>query len=423
MTFGTCVNLEIRGLVEYGRWGPVSGNVLPIGKDKNMIDLPTRENLRDLMAKETEACISIYMPTFRAGRKTEQGPIRLKNLLKQAEQYLLDLHFRNPQIRTLLEPAEALLTTGLFWQHQSDGLALFLSPAGLLSYRVPLSFDELVVVSKRFHLKPLFQLLTGDGLFFVLAISQNAVRLLECTRYGCDTIDLAGIPTSIAQALQFDDPEKQLQFHTGTSAPDAGRGRSAIFHGHGAGSDDAKTNLLRYFRSIDQGLQKLFQDRQAPLVLAGVEYLLPIYREANHYPYLIEEAIEGNPEELSDKTLQEQAWNLMEPIFRQAQDKARMDYERLSKSKSNWSSRDLEKIVSASLAGRVETLFVAMGVQQWGRFDPQTGTAQLHEEARPGDEDLLDLAAIQTFLNGGTVYARDPNEMPDDSQAAAIFRY
>ncbi len=318
-----------------------------------MTDLPTRENVRDLISKQTEACISIYMPTFRAGRKTKQGPIRLKNLLKQAEQHLRDLHFRTPQIRMLLEPAEALLTKGPFWQHQSDGLALFLSPAGLLSYRVPLSFDELVVVSKRFHLKPLFQVLTGDGLFFVLAISQNAVKLLECTRYGCDTIDLEGIPTSIAQALPFDDPEKHLQFHTGTSAPGTGGERSALFHGHGAGSEDAKTNLLRYFRSIDQGVQKFLQDRQAPLVLAGVEYLVPIYREANHYPSLIEEAIEGNPEELSDKTLQEQAWNLVEPIFRQAQDKAIMDYNQLSRSKSDRSSTDLEKIVSAALAGRV----------------------------------------------------------------------
>lgn len=388
-----------------------------------MTDLPTRENIRDLISKQAEGCISIYMPTFRAGRKTEQGPIRLKNLLKQAEQYLFDLRFRTPQIRTLLEPAEELLANGLFWQNQSDGLALFLSSAGLLNYRVPLPFDELVVVAEHFHVKPLFQLLTGDGLFFVLAVSQNAVRLLECTRYGCDTIDLEGVPASIAQALRFDDPEKQLQFHTGTSAPGTGGVRSALFHGHGVGTDDAKTNILRYFRSIDQGLQKLLQDKQAPLVLAGVEYLLPIYREANHYPYLIEEAIKGNPEDLSDKTLHEQAWKLMEPIFRQAQDKAIMDYDRLSKSKSDRSSRDLEKIVSASRAGRVETLLVAMGVQQWGQFDPQTGTVQLHQEASPGDEDLLDLAAIQTFLNGGTVYVWDPNKMPDHSQVAAIFRY
>lgn len=33
-----------------------------------------------------------------------------------------------------------------------------------------------------------------------------------------------------------------------------------------------------------------------PLVLAGVEYLLPIYRRANTYPYLLDGGVTGNPE-------------------------------------------------------------------------------------------------------------------------------
>jgi len=40
-----------------------------------------------------------------------------------------------------------------------------------------------VVVSDRFHLKPLLPLLTGDGRFYILALSQNQVRLLQGTRY------------------------------------------------------------------------------------------------------------------------------------------------------------------------------------------------------------------------------------------------
>jgi hypothetical protein len=37
--------------------------------------------------------------------------------------------------------------------------------------------------SDRFHLKPLLPLLTGDGRFYILALSQNQVRLLQGTRY------------------------------------------------------------------------------------------------------------------------------------------------------------------------------------------------------------------------------------------------
>jgi hypothetical protein len=199
------------------------------------------------------------MPTYRAGRGTEQGPIRLRNLLKEAEEQLLALGFRTPEIRKFLHPTETLLGDALLWQHQSDGLVVFLFSGGLHYYRLPLSFDELVVPGERFHLKPLFPLFDTDQGFFVLAVSQNEVRLLKCTQHSVRKIDLKDMPTSLAQALRFDDPEKRPQFHTGTSTPGAGGVRSALFHGHGVGVDDAKSNILRYFHKVDKGLQELFR--------------------------------------------------------------------------------------------------------------------------------------------------------------------
>jgi hypothetical protein len=37
-------------------------------------------------------------------------------------------------------------------------------------------------------------------------------------------------------------------------------------------------------------------------------------------------------------------------------------------------------------------MFVVLGVQAWGSLDVQTTVAQVHEERKPGDDDLLDLA-------------------------------
>jgi len=47
----------------------------------------------------------------------------------------------------------------------------------------------------------------------------------------------------------------------------------------------------------------------------------------------------------------------------------------------------------------------------------------VHETEEPGDEDLLDVAAIQTVLNSGTVYAVKAEEVPGGGPAAALFRY
>jgi hypothetical protein len=384
-----------------------------------------RDDLRTLIRKREGLCVSIYMPTHRAGREVQQDPIRLKNLLGNALDRMVTGGVRTPEARELLEPADKLLHDGIFWQHQSDGLALFVSPEMFHHYRLPFDFEELVVVTDRFHIKPLLPLLSGDGRFYVLALSQNEVRLLQGTRYSVSEVDLEDVPESLAEALRYNDPEKRLQFHTGTRTPGGKGERPAIFHGHGiASADDPKDYILRYFHQVARGLRDLLRDEQAPLVLAGVDYLLPIYQEANSYPHLVvDEGIERNPEEMSAEELHKHAWAIVHPLFLSAQKEAAARYRQLAGAGSEQASSDLKEVIPAAYHGRVETLFVAVGLQQWGAFDPDTNAVHLHERAEPGDEDLLDFAAIHTLSNGGSVYAVEPKKVPDDAPLAAVFRY
>ena len=96
----------------------------------------------------------------------------------------------------MLEPASKLLQEPYFWQHQSDGLAIFLSANRVRRYRLPLHFEELVVVIDNFYIRPLLPLFTGDGQFYILALSQNDVRLLNGTRYSVSEVDIAQLAGS-----------------------------------------------------------------------------------------------------------------------------------------------------------------------------------------------------------------------------------
>ncbi|MGD8255015.1 MAG: hypothetical protein PVF48_11530 [Syntrophobacterales bacterium] len=380
------------------------------------VDLITKDDLKILMKEQNRLCVSIFMPTHRTAKETQQDRIRLKNLLTEAEKTLISV---DPSQVNLLKPAQNLFQESPFWWYQSDGLALFLSSGVFFYYRVPLNFSELVVVIDRFHLKPLLPLFSGDGRFHILAVSQNEVRVFQCTRHSISELHPASMPESAAEALRYDDPEKQLQFHTGTSA---GRGkRPAMFHGQGVGTDDTKENTLRYFRQIDKGIRKFLHDEEVPLVFAGVDYLFPIYRKANNYPNLLSEGISGNPEMLGAKDLHERAWSIVEPYFQEARNEAAAQY--IQFAGTGRTSCDLKSIVPAAYRGRVEIVFVALGSQRWGTFDQNNQTTELHDIAEPGDQDLLDFAAIQTLINGGSVYAVEQDKMPTDSSVAAFFRY
>jgi hypothetical protein len=371
------------------------------------------------------------MPTQRAGKESEQNAVRLKNRLVEAETGLEAAGLRAPEVRELLEPARTLLSDATFWQHQSDGLALFVSGETLRYFRLPLDFAPLTVVGDRFHLKPLLSLFAGDGRFYVLALSQGEVRLLQGTRYSVGQVNLENVPKGLADALKWDEAERHTQFHTSTVSPQGARsrratagGRPAVFHGHGADSGaQHKEHILRYFQQVADGVEDILGGERAPLVLAAVDYLHPIYRKVNTYPHLVERGIRGNPERLDAKQLHTQAWAIVGPLFASERENAAAAYRQLAGEGSERASSSLKQVVPAAYSGRVGTLFVPLDAQAWGTFDPQPGVVELHREAEPGDTDLLDFAAIHTFLNGGIVYAAERGEVPDGASLAAVYRY
>jgi hypothetical protein len=378
----------------------------------------SQDELKALMGKHQGLCVSIFMPTYRTGAESQQNPIRFRNLLRTAEEKLLAGDMRPQEIKGLLEPAQALPGNVLFWRRQSDGLALFLSTDLFRSFRLPASFEELVAVSDKFHVKPLLPLLSGDGRFYILALSQKKVRLLEGTAQSVREIELDTLPKSLADALQIDESDKQVRFRAGSMSGAPG---TAMVSGHGGVADDTKENLLKYFRLIARGLHDLLKDERAPLVLAGVDYLFPIYREANTYPRLIEGGIPGNPEGASMEALHRSALKIVKPFFQKAENDAVAQYRQSSG--TGLTSTDIREILPAAVHGRIGLLFISAGSRVIGRFDAASGTLELQRKAGTGGEDLLEIAAIQTFLNGGSVFILPPEKMPEAGDLAAVFRY
>jgi hypothetical protein len=148
-------------------------------------------------------------------------------------------------------------------------------------------------------------------------------------------------------------------------------------------------------------------------------------KETNTYSHLVEEGITGNPEPeaIAPEELRDRVWQIVEPIFHQKEQQAIARYQELAGAGTGKASNDIKEIISAAYFQRVDSLIVPVGRQMWGGFDPDTMSVDLHPEPEPADEDMLDFAAIHTLLNGGTVYAVQPEQLPEQAPAAAIFRY
>jgi hypothetical protein len=384
------------------------------------MSLLSEDDFKSLMNISDQLCLSLYVRTYRAGTETRQGRIRLKNQLQQGEDRLMQTGMRRPDVQLFLAPLEELVLNNQFWQNQRDGLAIFLSKDTFNYYYLPFEVEDFLFIGQHFYVKPLLPFILGDGQFYVLALSQNDVRLFECSRSSVREIEIEKIPHSLAEAMQYDDPQRQLQQHSNTLQGTNSKA-AAIFHGHGSDPDDQKDNILRYFRLIDRGLLDLLRQKKAPLVLMGVDFLLSIYREANTYAYLAEEVIPGNPEELSAEDIQTLAWPLVEHYFHKAEQEALTYYGPFQG--TGRTMKEIADVVPASYNGQIEILFLADGQQQWGIYDFSQNTVRIHPQPEPGDDELYDLAVRQTLLNGGSVYIMDQAKIPEGENVAALLRY
>lgn len=365
-------------------------------------------------------CISIYMPTQKGREGAKENSTRFKNLLNKTEKQLEARGVNSSEQKELLDSARKLISESYFWANQSEGFAYFISPGFSRSYRLSLQFEEMSIVRDSFHLKPLFKLLSTDGQFYILALSQQDVRLMRGTRSIIEEIDLSSIIEKLEADLGDELFEPTLQFHTG--APDASGTRSAIFHGHGGAIDGfLRERLLNYFRLIDREIQGLIDDKGSPLILACVDFLIPLYKETSKYPVLFEESIKGNPENINAQDLHQKALDLIMPYFQKNQEVAKARYHELKG--TGKTSNDILEILPAAYHGRISDIFVTPGIQQWGSYDPETEEVSLSEGPDSGDEDLIDLAAAKSYSNSGNVYAVEPGQMPDQSPAVAIFRW
>ncbi len=383
------------------------------------MDTFAMSDLRQLTEAHEGPCVTVCMPTHVAGADGQQDAARLKNLAEKAEQQLADGWLRAPDARDLVAAIRELPSDQDFWEKRSHGLALFLNRGSLRRFRVPVRLDELALVNQRFHVKALLPLLTSGDRFFILALSQHSVRLLEATEYQVAQVDVAGLPQRIDEALNLDGADRGSQSHI---AMKGGKGKqSSVFHGQGGVKESHKDELALFFRLIDGALVPVLRDETAPLVLAGVDYLLPIFRKTCHYAHLAKPELAGNCDYLSARQIHEKVWPLVKPLLAEARAQAAAKYHRLAG--TGKATDDIRQALPAAFEGRIETLFVASDRHTWGGCDPEGRVVDVHDVQRPGDDDLLDAAAVQTLLHRGSVHAVNSDQMPSPEALAALMRF
>lgn len=364
-------------------------------------------------------CLSLYQLTHRRHPENQQDPIRFRNLVKALDESLRQ-KYPTCEIQSLLDPFLALADDRDFWNHTLDGLAVLGAKGLFRVYKLHRPVAELVVVADSFHTKPLMRMLQSADRYQVLGLSRQGIKLFEGNRDILAQVELArGVPQTMTEALgsELTESHQTVAAYGGT-----GGASSPMHHGHGGKASEIEIDDEKFFRAVDRGILEHHSRPSAlPLILATLPEHRQLFHKVSHNPFLMDEGIYINPDNLSSDELRQHAWQIVEPRYLARL--AALVGEFGSARSKNLGYEELTQVSKAVVDGRVATLLVEADRQIPGQINAANGDIELSDSATPVIDDVLDDLGALVLKMGGQVVIVPAEQMPTKTGIAAIYRY
>ncbi|MCK9516502.1 MAG: hypothetical protein WCZ18_08495 [Ottowia sp.] len=368
------------------------------------IDLPTRSEFTTLFDVRADACVSIYLKTTPVTREIQAARIELGNRLREAQSQLQAGGLDKRRLAALSEQIDDLIADDEFWRLQANSLAVFATPDSLRTYRLANELTTMVQVADRFHLKPLLRAVTFPHAAFILALSENAVRLLEMhADLPPAVVKVPGMPTDGASAL----------------------GRSTLnergLHRRMEGSEGQNVRLRQFARLVDAALRPVLAGRETPLILAATGRVAPLFAELNSYPHLLPETIADSPDRATEAELAQRARPILDRHYAQQLQAIHALHDK--RTGEHRTTSDLSDAARAATFGAIDTLLADIDSMVPGFVDEQTGAITLVQKDDAKAYDIVDEIVGRAFGSGARVLGVRRQDIPGHRDLAAILRH
>jgi len=367
-------------------------------------DIPTHADIGSLLTARTPGSVSIYLPTTPVTTDIGGSRIELKNLANAALNQLRAANFDKREVARIADGLDDLVDDEAFWTHQAHSLAVFATPDGIRTFRLPNRLSAIVEVSDRFHVKPLLRAVTFPQAGFVLALAQGSVRLLGISAdLPPAEVAVEGLPSDVGSAV----------------------GKASITDrspsGRVQGSEGQKVRMTQYARQIDGAIRPVLAGSDLPLILAAADPLDGIFRGVNSYPGLAAAGISGNPETTPVGDLASAARTILDELYAADLAAIRERFEALRS--QGRASTDIVDVARAATYGAVDTLLVDIDEVVPGRVDETTGAVTFGQADDAVGYGVVDEIARRAFLSGAHVLGVRSEDIPGNGPVAAILRF
>ncbi len=388
------------------------------------IDIPSLEEFKVLAQVKGETCASLYLPTSPLGSRAKANRTAFKDLAKEALSRLKEAGIDKARIAAFEQQFDRLAgadpdvqdqdkvrkqqhakpdPVDSFWHYQASGLGVLVTSGATRTFRLPNSPKPLAEVADRFHLTPLIRAMTSPHDVYVLALAKESVRLVHAfANFPPERLQVPGLPANAEEATRR--PSVHVR------AP----------RGHLQNLEGEKVLLQQYVRKVEQAVYGVLAGRNTPLVLAAAEPLASMFRSANTYPGLVDEMIEGHPDQATDVELEDAAIPILDRLYSRDLAAVIARYDEL---KPRLATTDVSYAAHAATAGAIEQLLVDLDAVVPGLVSDLDGSVTYAASDDAETYSVVDEVARRALYTGARVMGARREELPDRAPLTAILRY
>ncbi len=384
---------------------------------KSTTELLRLSALRELLASPGP-CLTVLLPPYRPGEQAGSQAALLNSTIKEASRQLTAF-LPDESVSRLLEPLKHSvkdpdLAAGSHW-----GRAILRSPGVFEQLQLTQSVKASLTVAGSFSIRPLLDDVARPETFYVLNLSKTNVALIRCSDLEAKKIPLPNkTPDNLADALAFEPPDHDLE-NRSPIGRSTGVMHSVRF-GTGSGRETQHTHLADFYKLVDRAVSELLREHEAPLILTGVDEDQDIFRAITGCQNLVREGIaKSGAGPIAHDELLHKAYSILRA---HAADRwtAALSSTTEQVGPGRFST-DPVLLLHAAFEGRVARLYLNRSAVRPGVFE----RGNYHSW---GEEDLLNLAAVQTVLHRGEAFQIPGENMPaqpsgEKASVLGIMRY
>ena len=360
----------------------------------------THHQLDELMAVQGYPCLTITLPTHRSFPDNKQDPIRVRNLVTDAQNRLLK-EFSKRELAPLLERLDDLVSH-IDYNYTLDGLVLAVNREMARQYALPFALDERVVVDDTFFTRDLVRAFNRTPRYWVLALSERSTRLFAATREHFEEITTAGFP--------------MRQVGPGADAPLPG--------GLGINTSGYRDDRHRqFFRSVDRAYGSFTGDEALPLGLVGIERHQSSFLEVSSHAESVIARTFGNYDHLTAHDLGRVVWPTVSEGFKAR--RLEVLHQLGNAVGQHRAASTLSEVWYQARLGRGDLLLVEDGYHQPARVnDRGLLDLRVHDATAPDVlDDAVDEVITAVLTKSGRVVFVEDGELAIHHRIALILRY